>query len=97
MFPDLFSIQSKTALVTGGTRADVSNELQCRALVDEFTRREPELHILVNNAGRGVGVRVQRVSRHRLCRRRGCDLAHGRHRGPGPPAEGQPARAALRC
>ncbi|MGV9853470.1 SDR family oxidoreductase [Streptomyces sp. NPDC003442] len=95
MFPDLFSVRGKTALVTGGSRgigymiaegllragarvyissrkteacaqaekelsqygeitaipADVSNEEECRALVDEVQSREPALHILVNNAG----------------------------------------------
>jgi NAD(P)-dependent dehydrogenase (short-subunit alcohol dehydrogenase family) len=92
---ELFSINGKVALVTGGTRgigrmiaeayvragvkvyvssrkvdacaetaeqlsafgdctgipADLSTEAECRRLADEISAREPELHILVNNAG----------------------------------------------
>jgi NAD(P)-dependent dehydrogenase (short-subunit alcohol dehydrogenase family) len=92
---DLFSIDGKTALVTGGTRgiglmiargfveagakvyvssrkadvcqqvadelskvgtcvplpANLSTEDECRRLAAELTEREPQLHILVNNAG----------------------------------------------
>jgi len=31
--------------------ADISDEAQCRALVDEIAAREDKLHILINNAG----------------------------------------------
>lgn len=95
MFPDLFSVNGKTALITGGTSgiglmiaegylragvrvyissrkpdacrdaqqhlaqfgevnaipADVSDEDQCRRLIDTVGAREQALHILVNNAG----------------------------------------------
>jgi NAD(P)-dependent dehydrogenase (short-subunit alcohol dehydrogenase family) len=92
---DLFSIQGKTALVTGGSRgiglmiargfveagakvyissrkadvceevaaelseigtcipiaADLSQHDECKRVADEIAEREPQLHILVNNAG----------------------------------------------
>ncbi|CAN5840293.1 SDR family oxidoreductase [soil metagenome] len=95
MFPDLFSVSGKTALITGGTSgiglmmaegylragvrvyissrkpdacsaaqaylsefgdvdalpADVSQEDQCRTLIEAVGAREDALHILVNNAG----------------------------------------------
>ncbi|WP_199253424.1 SDR family oxidoreductase [Mycolicibacterium mengxianglii] len=95
LFPDLFSIAGKTALITGGTSgiglmmaegylragarvyicsrkpqacqsaqdylsefgdvhaiaADVSDEDQCRTLIDAVGARESALHILINNAG----------------------------------------------
>lgn len=95
VFPDIFSVAGKTALVTGGTSgiglaiaegylragvrvyvssrktdacaatvralsplgevhaipADISDEAQCRALVDAIAAREDKLHILINNAG----------------------------------------------
>jgi NAD(P)-dependent dehydrogenase (short-subunit alcohol dehydrogenase family) len=34
-----------------GIPADLSTEAECRRLADEVSRREPRLHILVNNAG----------------------------------------------
>ncbi|WP_099024274.1 glucose 1-dehydrogenase [Mycolicibacterium palauense] len=95
MFPDLFSVSGKTALITGGSSgiglmiaegylragarvyissrkpdacavaaqrlaefgevysipADVSDEQQCRELVEQLAAREDSLDILVNNAG----------------------------------------------
>lgn len=95
MFPDLFSVTGKAALITGGTSgiglmiaegylragvrvyiasrkadackaaqeqlaefgevhaiaADVSQEDQCRTLIEAVGAREDALHILVNNAG----------------------------------------------
>jgi NAD(P)-dependent dehydrogenase (short-subunit alcohol dehydrogenase family) len=96
---DLFSIDGKVALVTGGSRgiglmiargfveagaktyvssrkadvcasvaaelsksgtcialpADLSTEAECRRLADELAKREPALHVLVNNAGANWG------------------------------------------
>jgi NAD(P)-dependent dehydrogenase (short-subunit alcohol dehydrogenase family) len=96
---DLFSIEGKVALVTGGSRgiglmiargfveagaktyissrkaevceaaaeelstqgtcialpADVSSDAECRRVAEELTRREPALHVLVNNAGANWG------------------------------------------
>ncbi len=95
MFPDIFSVAGKTALITGGTSgiglaiaegylragvrvyissrkpgacaaaqehlaqfgdvhafpSDVSDEDQCKALIEAVAAREDALHILVNNAG----------------------------------------------
>src|SRR5215217_3730924 len=64
---DLFSIEGKTALVTGGSRGiglmiargyveagakvNISSEDECRRVADELAEREDRLHILVNNAG----------------------------------------------
>jgi NAD(P)-dependent dehydrogenase (short-subunit alcohol dehydrogenase family) len=96
---DLFSIEGKVALVTGGSRgiglmiargfveagaktyissrkaevceaaaaelskqgtcialpADVSSDAECRRVAEDLTRREPALHVLVNNAGANWG------------------------------------------
>jgi NAD(P)-dependent dehydrogenase (short-subunit alcohol dehydrogenase family) len=96
---DLFSIEGKVALVTGGSRgiglmiargfveagaktyissrkadaceaaaaelskqgtcialpADVSSDVECRRVAEDLTRREPALHVLVNNAGANWG------------------------------------------
>ncbi|MFC9871797.1 SDR family oxidoreductase [Nocardia salmonicida] len=95
MFSQIFSVEGKTVLITGGTRGigymiaegylragakvyissrkkaacvaaeqellqfgevhaipcDVTDEADCRALIDEIAARESQLHVLVNNAG----------------------------------------------
>ena len=38
-----------------GIPASLGNEVGCRALADEIARREPALHVLVNNAGANWG------------------------------------------
>ena len=40
-------------------RADVTDEAQCRAAVDEIVRREGRIDVLVNNAGFGISGAIE--------------------------------------